>query len=123
MASLIITSGENAGQYFHLTKRTLSVGRDPSRDIQIVDPKVSRRHFQVRNDDGEFIVVELRNTNGVHINGQRVDGEQALRDGDVIAVGDTLVKFCVADLTDASDAVHKYKQANRKTRDDPTLED
>ena len=44
MASLIITTGENAGDTFKLDRHPLVGGRETNRDIQILDPKVSRRH-------------------------------------------------------------------------------
>ncbi len=121
MASLMITSGEQAGTHFRLAKRPLTGGRDPSRDIQIVDPKVSRKHFHIRQEGDDHVIIELKSLNGVHVNGSRINGEQVLKDGDNIWVGDTTMTFYVADAPDKTDAVQKYKQADRHVREDRTL--
>ena len=50
MAYLIIQSGKQKVQAFELDKCPLSAGREVTRDIQVVDPKVSRKHFIVDQD-------------------------------------------------------------------------
>jgi hypothetical protein len=75
MASLIITTGENAGVTFKLDQHLLIGGREANRDIQLLDPKVSRRHFVVRPEDDSYVIVEQTATNGVYINGQRIAGK------------------------------------------------
>ena len=65
MACLVILNGENEGKYYQLTKRPLAGGRDPATEIQIIDPKASRRHFQVRQGDDGYVVRELNSKNGV----------------------------------------------------------
>ncbi len=123
MASLMITSGEQTGTHFRLAKRPLAGGRDPSRDIQVVDPKVSRRHFQIRQEGDDHVIIELKSLNGVHVNGSRINGQQVLKDGDDICVGDTAMTFYAADVPDRTDAVQKYKQADRHVREDRTIND
>ncbi len=121
MASLMITSGEQAGTHFRVAKRPLAGGRDPSRDIQIVDPKVSRKHFQIRQDGDDHVIIELKSLNGVHVNGSRINGQQVLKDGDDICVGDTTMTFYAVDAPDRTDAVQRYKRADRHMREDQTL--
>ena len=69
MANLLITAGPNAGKYFPLANRPLSAGRDPARDIQLLDPKVSRKHFVVRKAGDEYIIVPFKSVNAVHETG------------------------------------------------------
>ncbi|MBN2563157.1 MAG: FHA domain-containing protein [Phycisphaerae bacterium] len=121
MASLVILSGDQAGTQFVLANRPLAGGRDPSRDIQIVDPKVSRRHFQIRKAGSYHVILELRSLNGVYVNGERIKGEQILVDGDQISVGDTVLAYYVSDDPDKTNAVNRYKQADRHVREDRTL--
>lgn len=120
MACLVITTGEQAGKYFQLTSRTLTAGRDPAREIQLLDPKVSRRHFQVRKEGDGYLILELRSVNGVFVNGQKV-AEKLLADGDEIVVGDTKLKYYLDDQPDRTNALNKPRAAQRKLREDQTI--
>ncbi len=66
-----------------------------SRDCEVVldDPNVSRRHAEVRPSGGSWIVNDLGSTNGIKVNGRRVDGPQSLKRGDVIELGTSRVTF------------------------------
>ena len=123
MPCLVIKSGEQAGKYFQLTKRPLAGGRDPATEIQIIDPKVSRRHFQVRLGNGGYCVRELRSKNGVFVNGVKITGEQPLRDGDEIKVGDTSLVYFEDEDPDRTNAVEQYRRGSRNLREDRTLSD
>lgn len=120
MASLVIITGENAGNHYHLTNRPLTAGRDPARDIQLIDPKVSRKHFQVRKDGDGYILVEMKSRNGVYVNGEKVS-EKPLVDGDEIQAGDTVLRYYESDIGDRTDALHKYKRATPELREDQTI--
>ena len=50
MASLIVTSGKQEGDYYPLGRRTNVIGRDEALFIQILDNMVSRKHLQIRFD-------------------------------------------------------------------------
>ncbi len=121
MASLVITSGEQAGAYFPLTNRPLSAGRDPARDIQIIDPKVSRKHFMVRKDGETYVLVPFKSLNGVDINGTVIEKEAILQDLDKITVGDTTLQFQAVDETDRTSALDKYKRATPDLREERTI--
>jgi hypothetical protein len=62
------------------------IGRSRDAEITLDDPNVSRRHAELRNEGGAWVVADLGSTNGVKVNGQRVN-EQALSPGDEITVG------------------------------------
>jgi hypothetical protein len=71
------------------------LGRSRDADVVIDDPNVSRRHAEVRPSGGSWIVRDLGSTNGVKVNGQRVDPArpQSLKRGDVIELGTARVTF------------------------------
>jgi pSer/pThr/pTyr-binding forkhead associated (FHA) protein len=52
----------------------------------IDDPNVSRRHAEVRRDGDGWVVSDLGSTNGVKVNGRRVE-EAPLAEGDEITLG------------------------------------
>jgi predicted component of type VI protein secretion system len=56
-------------------ERTL-LGRDPSADLVVNDPSVSRRHALIERRPEGFVVLDQRSANGTFLNNQRV--EQAL---------------------------------------------
>lgn len=70
------------------------VGRSTVCDVQIADPKVSRRHFLVRYANGQFFLQDQQSSRGTKVNGERVLAKR-LEDGDQIAFGDSLMVFRV----------------------------
>ena len=68
------------------------VGRSREADIVLQDPNVSRRHAELRRDDGGWQIVDLGSTNGIKVNGRRVDSQQ-LSAGDQITIGVTDLTF------------------------------
>src|SRR3954467_2402176 len=65
------------------------LGRSREADVIVEDPNVSRRHAEVRPSGGSWIVRDLGSTNGVKVNGRRLDPAhpQSLKRGDVIELG------------------------------------
>lgn len=87
-----ITSGSRAGQRETFEKSVITVGRHPMNDFRFdveKDADVSSRHAEIRVLDAKVTLKDLDSTNGTFVNGQRVAGERALFDGDLIAFGDS----------------------------------
>jgi hypothetical protein len=72
--------------------RRVKIGREPDNDLVVNDRSVSRHHAEITNERGTCTLRDLNSTNGTWINGTRV-GEHALRDGDRISLGSTVVEF------------------------------
>ncbi len=70
----------------------LVLGRSRDCDMVLSDPNVSRRHAELRRDGEGWSIVDLGSTNGVKVNGRRVD-EAVLEDGDRITLGLTELTF------------------------------
>ena len=68
------------------------IGRSREADIVLQDPNVSRRHAELRREDGGWQIVDLGSTNGITVNGRRVD-HQPLGAGDQITIGVTDLTF------------------------------
>ncbi|MET0206807.1 MAG: FHA domain-containing protein, partial [Thermoleophilaceae bacterium] len=68
------------------------IGRSRDCEVVVSDPNVSRRHAELRRDENAWHVIDLGSTNGVKVNGRRVD-QVALRDGDRITIGVTDLTF------------------------------
>jgi pSer/pThr/pTyr-binding forkhead associated (FHA) protein len=117
MAYLIIQSGKQKGQAFKLDKCPLSAGREVTRDIQVVDPKVSRRHFTVDQDKATkaYSIVAVSQTNGVHVNGKRIEAATPLVNGDHIRVGNTEIVYVESDPARV-DALQRFREFSATTR-------
>ena len=75
----------------------VTVGREPTNGIAVVDPSVSRKHCRLRREeDGRFQIKDLDSRNGTVVNGVAVK-EHWLRHGDQIAVGDSAFLFLLED--------------------------
>jgi Protein of unknown function (DUF3662)/FHA domain len=70
-----------------------TLGRSREADIVLDDANVSRKHAEVRPSGGSWIVRDLGSTNGVKVNGRRIEGAQSLKRGDVIELGTSRATF------------------------------
>jgi class 3 adenylate cyclase len=77
--------GPLAGQRVRVETQ-LVVGRVDA-DVTIEDPLVSRRHAVIRPAGDALEVEDLGSLNGTWVNGERLEGRRALRDGDLVQVG------------------------------------
>jgi hypothetical protein len=88
---ITMRSGPTPGKSFPLESEEMFLGRDLSNAIAIPDPEVSRRHarFVVRPEG--VMIEDQGSTNGTFINGVRLSVPQALKNGDVITFGESIV--------------------------------
>jgi len=82
-------------QEFDLVGPEVVLGRSPDCQITIEDPLVSRRHAVIRLTGGRAVVSDLGSRNGVRVNGEMVQGEQELKDGDRVRLGTQELVFSV----------------------------
>ena len=89
-AQFTFLSGARAGQVEAFRKGYIGLGRHPLSDVRFDaerDLDVSSRHAAiVRKTDG-FVLQDLGSRNGTFVNGKQINGDTALKDGDVIGVG------------------------------------
>ena len=81
-----------AGREHEVTKPSVVLGRSREADVRVDDVNVSRRHAELRQEGAAYWIVDLGSTNGLEVNGKRVDRKR-LRDGDRITLGSTEVVF------------------------------
>ena len=87
---LRILSGARAGESEVFDKSTILVGRKPSNDLRFDihrDLDVSSDHAQIREQGGVWYVVDNGSTNGTFLNGNQVQDEAPIKDGDIIGFG------------------------------------
>ncbi len=65
----------------------LRIGRDPANGLRLSHDSVSRLHAELSLQGSRWILCDLGSTNGTTVNGQRVTGSVAVRDGDMVGFG------------------------------------
>ncbi|MCQ1946339.1 MULTISPECIES: DUF3662 and FHA domain-containing protein [unclassified Arthrobacter] len=81
------------GQRYTLNAPSVVLGRSSEADILVDDTGVSRRHLEIRTENGASRAIDLGSTNGSFVNGQKVQGEAVLTDGSTITMGRTRIVF------------------------------
>jgi len=90
-ASLLLMEGDLDESEFILAENT-SIGRSPSNDICLKESKVSRQHAAINLRGHNYVMIDLKSSNGILINGRKVE-EAVLNDGDEITVGSFKFQF------------------------------
>jgi predicted component of type VI protein secretion system len=78
---------EYQGHTLELRNGAVVVGRSSSCHIVLDDGLVSRRHAQFVVSGKTAVVEDFGSVNGVYLNGERISGQRALRDGDRVQIG------------------------------------
>lgn len=83
-------SGE---QEFEVLKPEITIGRGQTNDIVLQDSRVSRSHARFDFDaEGGVTVVDLGSTNGIRVNGIRME-KAKIQPGDVIFIGGSQIAY------------------------------
>lgn len=92
----VIRSGADLGVHAFVDGPTI-LGRDPACTIPLHDFGVSRQHAMITMEANSFVVKDLGSTNGTRVNGTPVPSSHELKNGDKIFVGDSVLRFSLAD--------------------------
>jgi len=122
MPSLTIICGPNEGDYYPLGKRTMVIGRDEGCPVQIVDPKASRKHVQIRFDEAAFqhVALDMKSSNGTRLNGRDLTTETPLADNDEILIGSSRLVYSFREFPDKESALSHFKKRGQRTQ--PTIQ-
>jgi len=102
LAKLVINPTSASKKEIPIASRVISIGRDPSNDLVLSDSMVSRRHAILEQRDDIFVLRDNNSANGTLVNGDKVDAEKTLRDGDLVAIGSSRLLFQLDDGASAS---------------------
>lgn len=81
------------GEFSVHNGQTLSIGRDISSDVAIVDSKVSRNHASIIAYNGKVVIVDHNSTNGTFVDDEKItpSTEIELSAGSRIVIGDSTI--------------------------------
>ena len=118
MATVIITSGDQKGEYYPLGHRTNVIGRAENVPIQILDDLISRKHVQIRfvKEQNKYYILDMKSKHGVFVNGGRITEETRLAEGDEVMIGRTTLLFTEKDFDDRESALSHFKKAGERSR-------
>jgi FHA domain len=78
---------------FKLNKsKEMMIGRDSDCNVHIDVPSLSGKHLKVEYKLGVFIATDQQSTNGLIVNGRTVR-RSSLRDGDVLQLGEAIIRI------------------------------
>ncbi|NOX42644.1 MAG: FHA domain-containing protein [Gammaproteobacteria bacterium] len=118
MATLQII-GEDA--HYPLELSQIGIGRVYDNEIAIDDEAVSAYHALItvvpcstrkeKENNNEYIIEDLESTNKTFVNGKAVT-KHKLKDGDIIRVGETRIKFSLKEYVAPQQEFQKTKKLN-----------
>jgi len=123
MLRLTVIEGKDRPQIFVSREASVDVGTAPDNEVQLTDPFVSRHHGNLSFRTGSWRYRDLGSSNGSAIEraGGRVETgrehpEEEIRPGDLLMVGQTVLRFEVANSLEA-DASERTVIASRSLAD------
>ncbi|MBO0714446.1 MAG: FHA domain-containing protein, partial [Acidimicrobiales bacterium] len=91
-AEVAVVSGPAAGTSAPVRiGDVVAVGRSGDSLLRVDDPSVSRHHAEISIDPDGAWVRDRGSSNGVGVRGRRITGDERLRAGDVVQIGDSVV--------------------------------
>jgi transcriptional regulator with GAF, ATPase, and Fis domain len=124
---LLAISGPADGSSYSLTQPEITIGREPSNQISIADPLLSRRHCRLvisgENDSRQFQLIDEGGLNGTLVNGVPIQsrGEHKLIHGEVIRIGNSSLLFLCQIHEDLPTGEHLVEFDNAPLDQRPTV--
>jgi hypothetical protein len=88
----VVEPADQRGKTYEVADE-LTVGRAAGCQITLSDTYVSQLHARLFRRDGQLYVEDLGSTNGTYLNRKKVTGPVALRRGDRLQIGKTVMEL------------------------------
>ena len=97
------------GTFFVKKNGIISIGRDISSDVAIVDSKVSRHHATIKSENNKVFIQDNNSTNGTFVNGKKIPTNQfvEITIDNEISIGDSIFALFDHSNTDNSIKIEK----------------
>jgi len=93
MPKLIVIDKSGNQTHFPFDKDRITIGKNPTNDLVLNQPDVSRDHCIITREGSGYKITDLNSANGVLLNGFKIPGSSLLPDGSRIGVGTYLIMF------------------------------
>lgn len=84
---------DNYGQTYTLNNSVIKIGAGDDCQVRLDEPEVLEVHAEIRADGPNWLLFGLGDVNDLSINNQALQDPQQLHDGDVISLGNTILRF------------------------------
>ncbi|MBI3828366.1 MAG: FHA domain-containing protein, partial [Planctomycetes bacterium] len=81
------------GRRVHALGSETTIGRGVTSQVLLDDPRASKRHIEIKERGGRYLLKDLGSTNGTYMRGLRLSQEVSLQDGDEFLIGSTTLTF------------------------------
>jgi transcriptional regulator with PAS, ATPase and Fis domain len=112
MVYLVLYKDDEEIAKYEIDKNLIKIGRLPDNHICLSDRSVSGYHCELRFKDDQFVLKDLKSTNGTYVN-QRKIKEVVLSFGDVITLGRLTFKFLKMKETPAFSSTRLIKEVEK----------
>ena len=85
---LIIEDDEGRKTVVPVVRDEMTIGRQDGNTIKLTERNVSRKHARLWKGDGVMMIEDLGSYTGVRINGDKIESPSAVKEGDLIEIGD-----------------------------------
>jgi MFS family permease len=93
-AWLKVEAGFRAGREVMLTKDETTIGRAESCDLGLFgDNSIERLHARIERKNNQYVLADVETAGGTFLNDKPVRKSTPLHDGDVIRVGNSVLRF------------------------------
>lgn len=111
--TLHVIKGPRAGEVLIVDRADAILGRGDDADLRVEDPSLSRTHVRFERDGDTLTITDLESLNGTLVEGVRLTGTQRLRNGDLLTLGNVLIRFAVQDPAELQVSRDLYEAAVR----------
>ena len=119
---LVVIEGALKGQSFEVTAEGLDIGREPTCQVCLPDPGVSRSHARVFLHNSAVWVQDNGSRNGAFVNGKRLQRPKTLSPGAELKVGDHRFEVRLGDEAPAGDASSSIPAATPSQSEPPAAD-
>ncbi|MFW5748069.1 MAG: FHA domain-containing protein [Chloroflexota bacterium] len=87
---VVNTASQEEPAVYPLDGMVIRIGRSTACDIVVIEPEISREHFQLTLSQTGYVIEDLGSTNGTMVNNAFLEGPQVLTTNDIIQIGKTI---------------------------------
>jgi two-component system, cell cycle response regulator len=111
--TLHVIKGPRVGEVLSIERESAVLGRGDDADLRILDPSLSRNHVRFDRAGETLSVTDLESMNGTLVEGTRLAGTRKLKSGDLLTLGNVVVRFAIQDATEVQMSRDLYEAAVR----------
>lgn len=112
MAQLV---DQNNGSIIDINHWETSIGKSKANDVVLPLPEVSRFHAVIAKKRKDWVITDTFSKTGVTVNGEPVEKNHIIEDGDLIEIGNIPLKFLCAEAVSAQSKSEMRTAAEART--------